>query len=140
MHLGEICENNACEIISCNLRHHRTCKFFLEFIIQLFEKVRTLEEKIHSGNDTINDEVDSDIETNKIFFNPHVGFPCEMFNCIEKSKEGLQVHQKAKHQNEMEISTQLNSPLELKVEKETVVDTEIEQHFISDDCDFVSEK
>ena len=183
LHISEICENNACEITSCNLRHPRTCKFFKEFnrckfsewcsfkhvendinvnhfdtkeilekidnlaqiikdrdetINQLVEKVRTLEEKINSENDTINDQDDSEIEMNKTFFNPHL--PVKCVTSMQNSKTGLQVHKKAKHQNEKEISTQLNIALVLEEEKEIVVDTEIEQHLKCDECDFVSEK
>ena len=40
---------------------------------------------------------------NNTFFNPHVGFPCEVCDFEAKTKPGLQLHVKAKHMKGKEV-------------------------------------
>ena len=67
-----------------------------------------------------------------------LAFSLKFATLLQNQKQVFKCTKKAKDQNKMEISTQLNIPLVLEVEKET--DTEIGQHFICNECDFVSEK
>ena len=157
LHVKEQCENQNCEIRSCKLRHPRICKFFRDYnrckssdycsfkhvdnsvnqsqeileklnnlakiinekdipIKNLAEKVRVLEEKVGLEDETLdeNDGLERSV-------------PCEKCNFVSKSKQGLQVHMRAKHKESKEPHV------------DAVETCDEGNQFTCENCDFVSE-
>ena len=105
-------------------------------INNLAEKVKALEDKLLAKEDTLNEtEVIEEIEMNSTFFNSSVGIQCEHCEFIAKSKRGLQVHVKAKHNENNKIQEEPIENLDSGVPDEI----EIENGLKCDQCELVTE-
>jgi hypothetical protein len=91
-----------------------------ELIKELAERIKRLEE-VKEINESLNDEV------NTTFFNPSLGFQCEICDFLAKSKAGLQVHVKSKHK-ECSETTQLEPEITVVNAQEIIEEENYIEH------------
>ena len=59
LHIDKICENSLCDVVSCNLRHPRECKYYMEYKRCKFNPCAYLHVEQSDKNDEINENIES---------------------------------------------------------------------------------
>ena len=119
-HINEICENSLCDIISCNLRHPRKCKYYMEYNRCKFSPCAYLHvEKNEVRNNEVNEKFENIFKILK-----------EKDDVIEKLVERVKI---------LEERNNLNDVLEEFPDKPpalVVAEVELEETLKCDICDF----
>lgn len=132
LHVKENCENLECDVISCNLRHPKICRFYrdyrrckfgewccfrhveknLESNKEVIDRIKNIEKLIAEKDakitnlenkmKLIEEKLSIDKETVNQITEKETIFKCEYCEFETNSKKGIQIHRKRKHEKKFE--------------------------------------